>query len=78
MNATATLSDSAKALLLIKLVADCVKEAGKIPAGHLYAILMEKGCSLGSFDYIVGLLSSTANGVKPLVVRSNDLLIWNG
>ena len=63
-------------LLAVKAIADCIKEAGQIPAGHLYAALMGHGCTLNAFEQIVGLLTSTRQG-KALVRRENDLLIWN-
>ena len=56
--ATRQLSDSAKALAAIIVVADCIQEAGEIPAGHLYALLMGHGCTLATFESIVGLLTA--------------------
>lgn len=61
----------------VKAVADAIQEAGSIPAGHLYALLMGHGCSLRSFEYLIGLLTSSENG-KPLVRREGDMLVWNG
>jgi len=74
--ATATDNQARNALLAIQAVADCIKEAGEIPAGHLYAALMGHGCTLDGFEQVVGILTSAKHG-KPLVRRENDLLIWN-
>ena len=75
---TAELTPSAKAVLAIKLVADLVQEAGEIPAGHLYALLNGHGCTLATFDAIVGILTAETDGAAPLVRRTGDLLTWNG
>ena len=63
-------------LMVIKAVADAIKGAGQIPAGTLYAALNSKGCDLPTFERIVGMLTNDASGT-PLVLRKNDLLIWN-
>ena len=70
-------ADVKNTLLACKLVADLIKEAGEIPAGHLYALLMPQGCSLQTFEYIIGMFTSDKHA-KPLVTRRGDLLIWNG
>lgn len=56
-------------------VADAIKAAGEIPAGHLYAALMTHGCTIGAFESMIGLLTQ---GDKPLVVKRGDMLVWNG
>lgn len=70
-------NEIAHTLAAVKLVADLIKEAGEIPAGHLYALLMPHGCSLQTFEYIIGMFTSDKHA-KPLVTRRGDLLIWNG
>ncbi len=74
---TATANDDkAKAITTIrvlKAVAQAIHDAGSIPAGHLYAMLMTKGCTMEGFDLIVGYLTGTT-----LVENRGDLLVWVG
>jgi hypothetical protein len=65
-----------RAVKAIMAIADSIREAREIPAGHLYAALMHHGCSLATFEQIIGVFTSAKHG-KPLVRRVNDLLIWN-
>lgn len=67
----------AAALTAIRAVAECIREAGSIPAGHLYAALMTKGCTLQTFERIVGMLTSNDHGAA-VVEKRGDLLVWVG
>ena len=70
-------SNTASAIKAVMAVADAIKEAKEIPAGHLYAALMSHGCSLQTFKSIIDILTSTKNDVEPLVVWKGNMLIWN-
>jgi len=56
---------------ILRLVRDAVREAGPggLPAGHLYAILRQHGCTLEQFDAITGALEHGR-----LIERKGDLL----
>lgn len=60
------------ALDVMRAVADAIKEAKRIPSGHLFAMLMEHGCSIEQFQTIVNTLKSTG-----LISEQNYELIWN-
>jgi hypothetical protein len=64
-------------LKALMAVADAIKAAGEIPAGHLYAALMPHGCTLAAFESMVGVLTRKVDGAEPLVLRRGDLLVWN-
>jgi hypothetical protein len=61
------------ALRIIQAIAEAIREAGKIPSGHLYAVLMEKGITIEQYENIIGLLKRTG-----LVKESASVLIWVG
>ncbi len=56
---------------VILAIADVIREAGQIPAGHLYAALLGCGGDMTSFNIILNYL--TGAGV---VRRDGDLLVW--
>lgn len=58
---------------VVKAIGDTIKEAGAIPAGHLYAILSQFGCTQIQFD---NLIDSFKNSGK--VKEMNNLLYWVG
>ena len=60
------------ALAKTKLIADAIKEAGSIPSGHLYAVVMS-AFSLSEFEKIVGLLIRA-----DLITKSMNVLTWKG
>lgn len=57
----------------LRAVADAIRDAKRIPAGTLYAVLMEAGCSKPQFDIIIDLLKSA-----DLVREEHHELIWIG
>lgn len=59
------------ALELIVLFAKIVKEAGEIPSGHLYAMVMDK-LTLEQYQVIISKLKGA-----DLVVQKNHLLVWS-
>ena len=67
-----TTTPAAKALLIIRTVADAIREAGSIPSGHLYAMLMTYGCSLSQYESIIGILVESGR-----VEKRGDLLVWS-
>ena len=69
MESTCTKAEVAAGLKALMLVADAIKEAGQIPAGHLYAALMTHGCTLTTFESLVGLLT---RGESAIVERHGD------
>jgi len=63
------------ALAVINVVRDAIREAGPegIASGPLYAMLMEFGCSLKTYEAIIGILIEAG-----VITRSNNLLTWKG
>lgn len=59
-------------LLAIRTIADCIREFGKIPSGHLYAQLMSK-MDLNSYNRIIGILKNAK-----LISETNFELKWEG
>src|SRR3990167_948583 len=60
-----------QALSIVQAVADSIREAGRVPAGHLYAALMRHGCSLSSFELVIGVLCDAK-----LVRHTGNELVW--
>lgn len=60
------------ALQKIKLIADAVKDAGSIPSGHLYAVVMS-AISLSEYEKIIGLLKRSE-----LISETANVLTWRG
>jgi len=56
---------------IIVAIRDTIKDAGAVPAGHLYAILSQFGCTKENFDKIIDLLKQQGN-----VTEMNNLLYW--
>jgi hypothetical protein len=56
----------------LKAIGDCIKEAGHIPSGTLYALLMTKGCSLENYNKIIDAFKSAG------VVKEMDKIITKG
>ena len=68
----ATKDQAIAAFRVVQAVADAIREAGSIPAGTLYAALMQHGCTLKRFEWVVGVLIESGR-----VVRSpSHLLTW--
>ena len=73
MQTVANQSDKIKAaLMMVKALADAIREIGSIPSGHLYATVMN-AMDLTEYDWIIDRLI----GAK-LVNRSGDVLRWIG
>ncbi len=62
-----------KQILVIKTIAEAIEEAGQIPSGHLYALLMPYGCTLEKFNFVIDILVDSGK-----VKKQYDLLIWIG
>jgi hypothetical protein len=60
------------ALQTMMAVADAIRQAGRIPAGTLYAALMTR-LSAGAFDSLLAQILRTG-----LVRREGDELVWVG
>ena len=60
------------AIEIVRSVADAIKDAGRIPAGTLYAGLMAQGCTLGQYEQLEAMLIRSG-----VIRKSNDELIWN-
>jgi hypothetical protein len=63
--------DVRQAVMLIKSIIDAIQDAKEIPAGTLYAGLMEKGCTLEQYQQIEQVILNTG-----LVSKNNNLLKW--
>ena len=59
------------AITIIQAVGQAIKEAGAIPSGHLYSILMQHGCSLQSYTLLIDTFKK-AGKVKEV----GNLLYW--
>lgn len=64
---------STKALQIIQLVADVIKEVKHIPSGHLYAQMMPYKITVGAYNGIINILKQSG-----LVVEKNHELFWVG
>ena len=60
------------AIRILAAVGDTIRELKRVPAGHLYALLMPK-LTLQQFEQCVGLLVKADQ-----VVREGDELVWKG
>jgi hypothetical protein len=60
------------AIAILAAIADCVRELKRVPAGHLYTLLMTK-LTLAQFNEAIALLIQTNQ-----VTREGDELIWKG
>lgn len=67
------MSGGAIVLDLLRAVCEAVREAGEIPAGSLYVVLMTQGCTLAQFNGLVDILTGSG-----LVSKHGDLLRWVG
>ncbi len=63
---------AAAALRIVQAIADAIREAGSIPAGTLYAMLMPSGCTLERFDWVIGILVESGRVVRD----PSHLLRW--
>ena len=59
-----------QALVKIRIVADCIKEVGGIPSGHLYAMVMGY-FTLKEYEKIIEILINAG-----LIKKKNHLLTW--
>jgi len=59
------------AITIIQAVSSAIKEAGAIPSGHLYSILMQFGCNIQQYDLLINTLKKTGK-----VQEHNNLLYW--
>ena len=69
---TATKEQVRSAVQFVCVLAEAIREAGEIPAGHLYAMVMSR-CDLSTFESFLSRLYG-AN----LVERRGDVLVWIG
>jgi hypothetical protein len=67
-----TRAEISVAIQLLAAIADAIRELQRLPAGHLYALLMPK-LSHQQFEEAVALLVKTN-----LVAREGDELVWKG
>lgn len=56
---------------LVKHIGDAIKEAGKIPSGHLFAILSQFGCTMPIYEQLIAAFKDAGK-----VKEENHLLIW--
>lgn len=72
MQTTQTQIDANKvAIKVLRAVCDTIKEAGRVPAGTLYAGLMSMGCTMNQFQNIEGALIGSG-----LVRKEGQELVW--
>jgi hypothetical protein len=72
MSMSITTKQAHAAITMAGAIAEAVREAGSIPAGHVYAVLCGS-MSASTFDQLVATL-----GRAGLVSREGDLLKWVG
>jgi hypothetical protein len=74
MTKTAVTPEQAKAAMrVIIAVGEMIQDAGEIPSGHLYAMLMPTNMTLESYHRIITLLKKCK-----VVTEENFLLTWVG
>lgn len=76
MNKTQTQTpaeQAAAAMRVIVAIGEMIQDAGEIPNGHLYVMLMPTGISLESYNRILTLLKKCE-----VVTEENFLLRWVG
>lgn len=57
---------------ITKTIADCIRDAGSIPSGHLYAAICSK-IDLDQYQSIIGILKRSG-----LITESHHELKWIG
>lgn len=57
----------------LELIADAVRDAGSLPAGELYAVLIARGCSKTLFDQLIEILIECET-----ITKHGDRLQWKG
>jgi hypothetical protein len=71
---TATIAaQRAAAMRIIITIGEMIQDAGQIPSGHLYAMLMPTGLSLESYNRIITTLVKCK-----VITQENFLLTWIG
>lgn len=71
---TPTRAETRRAVLLYLAVTETIREAGEVPSGTLYAALMERGCSLETYERIIGVIERAG-----LIRKSaGGLITWTG
>lgn len=60
------------AIAVVQAIADCIRELGEVPSGHLYARLMGH-MSLEQYNGVISTLKMAG-----LVKETNHLLTWIG
>jgi hypothetical protein len=71
-NPDVTTDDVKKAMQIVLVVAEAIKELGSVPSGHLYAQLMSH-MTLDTYTKIIGILKKGG-----MVTESGHLLTWVG
>lgn len=71
MSAIDTKQIKEAALKVVTIIADAIREAGEIPSGHLYAMLMPFGINLHLYQQIIDGLQKAGR-----VKKTGDLLTW--
>lgn len=66
------MNPKAKAVAVVAVLAETIRELGSVPSGHLYAQVMSH-MSLDTYNSAIGVLKSA-----DLVKESNHLLTWIG
>lgn len=59
-------------ILIVKAVADAIKELGEVPSGHLYARL-QGTLSLNTYNRVIDFLKKAK-----LITVQNHLITWKG
>lgn len=57
----------------IRIIAECIREVGSIPSGHLYAMLIAHGIDMKTYDDII----DTLQGAN-LIQCARHELVWIG
>jgi hypothetical protein len=73
LTATQIATNQENTIALCKIIADCIKELGSVPSGHLYARLMHN-FTLEEYETIINLIINTGFVRK----ESSHLLVWIG
>lgn len=70
---TTTFEQVNGAVQVVQAVADAIYKLGRIPSGHLYAVLQVSGCTLAQYEEIIGALQDAG-----LITVQSHELVWVG
>jgi len=71
METSATEQQITAGLARVRAIADCIRDIGAVPSGHLYAQVMSR-LTIGEYDKIIGILKNAGMVTE----SSSHMLTW--